>query len=94
MNQLWERGVSGAVRDHDLGAAANLDAEVAYGVAGFQGTPYSGFHLAESGARAFSSGLRYDVGSGLGLRIEGTRRESALGAAEHSVGFRGRLRFR
>ena len=94
VNQLWERGVSGAVRDHDLGAAANLDAEVAYGVAGFQGTPYSGFHLAESGARAFSSGLRYDVGSGLGLRIEGTRRESALGAAEHSVGIRGRLRFR
>ena len=94
VNQLWERGVSGAVRDHDLGAAANLDGEVAYGVAGFQGTPYTGFHLAESGARAFSSGLRYNLGSGLGLRIEGTRREGALGATEHSVGFRGRLRFR
>ena len=94
VNQLWERGVSGAVRDHDLGAAANVDGEVAYGVAGFQGTPYSGFYLAESGARAFSGGLRYDLGSGLGLRIEGTRRESALGAAEHSVGIRGRLRFR
>ena len=93
VNQLWERGVSGAVRDRDFGAGTNLDAEVAYGVAGFHGTPYSGFHLAESGARAFSSGLRYDVGSGLGLRIEGTRRESALGAAEHSVGIRGRLRF-
>ena len=94
VNQLWERGVSGAVRDHEMGPAANLDAEVAYGVAGFQGTPYSGFYLAESGARAFSSGLRYDLGSGLGLRIEGTRRESALGAAEHTVGIRGRLRFR
>ncbi len=94
VNQLWERGVSGAVRDHDLGAAANLDGEVAYGVAGFKGTPYSGFYLAESGVKAFSSGLRYNLGSGLGLRIEGTRRESALGAAEHSVGFRGRLRFR
>ena len=78
----------------DLGAAANLDGEVAYGVAGFQGTPYSGFYLAESGARAFSSGLRYELGSGIGLRIEGTRRESALGAAEHSVGIRGRLKFR
>ena len=94
VNQLWERGVSGAVRDPDLGAAANLDGEVAYGVAGFQGTPYSGFYLAESGARAFSSGLRYELGSGIGLRIEGTRRESALGAAEHSVGIRGRLKFR
>ena len=94
VNQLWERGVSGAVRDHDMGPTANLDGEVAYGVAGFQGTPYSGFYVAESGTRAFSSGLRYDLGSGLGLRIEGTRRESALGAAEHSVGIRGRVRFR
>ena len=94
VNQLWERGVSGAVRDHDMGPAANLDGEVAYGVAGFQGTPYSGFYLSESGVRAFSSGLRYDLGSGLGLRLEGTRRESALGAAEHSVGIRGRVRFR
>ena len=94
VNQLWERGVSGAVRDHDMGPAANLDGEVAYGVAGFQGTPYSGFYLAENGVRAFSSGVRYDLGSGLGLRLEGTRRESALGAAEHSVGIRGRVRFR
>ena len=94
VNQLWERGVSGAVRDHDMGPAGNLDGEVAYGVAGFQGTPYSGFYLAENGVRAFSSGVRYDLGSGLGLRIEGTRRESALGAAEHSVGIRGRVRFR
>ena len=94
VNQLWERGVSGAVRDRDWNAGANVDAEVAYGLPGFRGTPYSGFRLAESGARAFSSGLRYDLGSGLGLRFEGTRREGALGGAEHSVGIRGRLRFR
>ena len=93
VNQLWERGVSGAVHDRDWNAGANLDAEVAYGLPGFHGTPYSGFRLAESGARAFSSGLRYDLGSGLGLRIEGTRRKGALGGAEHSVGIRGRLRF-
>ena len=94
VNQLWERGVSGAVRDRDWNAGANLDAEVAYGLVGFHGTPYTGFRLAENGARALSSGLRYDLGSGLGLRIEGTRREGALGGAEHSVGIRGRLRFR
>ena len=86
VNQLWERGVSGAVRDHDMGPAANLDGEVAYGVAGFQGTPYSGFYLAENGVRAFSSGVRYDLGSGLGLRLEGTRRESALGARSTAWG--------
>ena len=94
VNQLWERGVSGAVRDRDFGAATHLDAEVAYGLSGFHGTPYSGFHLSKSGTRAFSSGLRYELGSGLGLRLEGTRREGALGGAEHSVGIRGRLRFR
>ncbi|MDE2781691.1 MAG: fibronectin type III domain-containing protein [Gemmatimonadota bacterium] len=94
VNQLWERGVSGAVHDRALDMGANVDAEVAYGLAGFHGTPYGGFRLSESGARAFSSGLRYDLGSGLGLRIEGTRREGVLGGAEHTVGVRGRLRLR
>ena len=94
VNQLWERGVSGAVRDRDWDAGTNLDAEVAYGLAGFNGTPYTGFYLSDSGARAYSSGLRYDLGSGLGLRLEGTRREGALGGAEHTVGIRGRLRLR
>ena len=94
VNQLWERGVSDAVGGHGLGMGPNVDGEVAYGIAGFQGTPYSGFYLGESGVRAFSSGVRYDLGSGVGLRLEGTRRESGLGAAQHTVGVRGRLRFR
>ena len=94
VNQLWDQGVSDAVRGRDMPMRANVNGEVAYGVAGFQGTPYGGFYLADGGARAFSSGLRYDLGSGLGLRIEGTRREAVLGGAGHSVGIRGRLRFR
>ncbi len=94
VNQLWDQGVSDAVRGGDMRMRANVDGEVAYGVAGFQGTPYGGFYLADGGARAFSSGLRYDLGRGLGLRIEGTRRESGLGAPEHTIGIRGRLKFR
>ena len=82
------------MHDRALDMGANVDAEVAYGLAGFRGNPYGGFRLAESGARAFSSGLRYDLGSGLGLRIEGTRRESVLGGAEHTIGIRGRVRLR
>ncbi len=94
LNELWDRGVSDAVHGRDLAAGANVDAELAYGFPGFDGRPYTGFRLTESGARAFSSGLRYNVSGGLGLRIEGTRRESALGAAAHTVGIRGRLRLR
>ena len=94
VNQLWERGVTDAVGGHELGMGPNVDGEVAYGIAGFHGTPYSGFYLAESGVRAFSSGVRYELGAGVGLRLEGTRRESGLGGAKHSVGVRGRLRFR
>jgi titin len=94
VNQLWERGVTDAVGGHHLGMGPNVDGEVAYGIAGFHGTPYSGFYLAESGVRAFSSGVRYELGAGVGLRLEGTRREGGLGAAQHSVGVRGRLRFR
>ncbi len=94
VNQLWERGVSDAVGGHDLGMGANVDGEVAYGIAGFQGTPYSGFYLGKSGTRAFSSGVRYDLGAGVGLRLEGTRRESAFAGAQHSVGIRGRIKLR
>ena len=94
VNQLWERGVSDAVGGHDLGMGPNVDSEIAYGIAGFQGTPYTGFYLAESGTRAFSSGVRYDLGAGVGLRLEGTRRESGLGAIQHSVGIRGRIKLR
>ena len=94
VNQLWERGVSDAVGGQRLGMGANMDGEVAYGIAGFQGTPYGGFHLNGNGMRAFSSGVRYELGAGLGLRLEGTRRESGLGGARHGVGIRGRIRFR
>ena len=94
VNQLWERGVHDAVGGHDRGMAPNVDGEVAYGIAGFHGTPYSGFYLGQGGTRAFSSGVRYELGSGLGLRLEGTRRESGPGGAQHSVGVRGRIRLR
>ena len=94
VNQLWERGVTDAVGGHGLGMGPNVDGEVAYGIAGFHGTPYSGFYLGQGGMRAFSSGVRYEIGAGVGLRLEGTRRESMLEGAQHTVGVRGRLRFR
>ena len=91
--ELWERGVSEMRRDTDP-AAGRIDAEVAYGLAGFSGTPYGGLLLAHKGSRAYSSGLRYDLlGRGLGLRVEATRREGRFGPPEHTIGIRGRVRF-
>ncbi|MDE2806519.1 MAG: hypothetical protein OXN18_15360 [Gemmatimonadota bacterium] len=58
VNQLWERGVHDAVGGHDLGMSPNVDGEIAYGIAGFRGTPYSGFYLAES----LLGGARHSVG--------------------------------
>ena len=94
LNELWDRGVSDAVHDREMGVGAHLDAEVAYGLSGFRGTPFGGFRLDATGTRAFTSGVRYDLGAGLGLRIEGTRREGAFGAAAHTVGVRGRVQLR
>ena len=94
VNQLWERGVSDAVRGHRPDGTANVDGEISYGIADLSGTPYGGFHLGERGLRAFSSGVRYDLGAGLGLRLEATRRESMLRSTSHTVGIRGRIRLK
>ena len=94
VNELWDRGITDAVHEPGLQRRAHLDGEVAYGLPGFRGTPFGGFRLGATGTRAFTSGVRYDLGAGLGLRIEGTRREGAFGATEHTVGVRGRVQLR
>ena len=91
--ELWERGVSEMRPDDRNPLAGRLDAEVAYGLRGFGGTPYGGVLIADRGSRAYSSGLRYELGRGLGLRVEATRRESHYGPPQHTIGVRGRLHF-
>ncbi len=100
LSALWDRGVSShsAHSSHPTGrfpaTAPALDGELAYGFASRRGTPYGGFHLTSDGRQAFSSGLRYDLGPGFGLRLEGTRRDNGTGASEHTIGIRGRVRLR
>lgn len=90
--ELWERGVSEMQTGTDpLGG--RVDAEVAYGLDGFIGTPYGGLLVGDRGTRAYSSGMRYELGRGLGIRVEATRREGLYGSPKHTVGVRGRLRF-
>ena len=72
-----------------------LEAEVGYGLPAVgQGvlTPYGGFTLAGAGARDYRVGARLEL-ERLAVSLEGTRRESARGAAEHDVTLRGGLRY-
>ena len=100
LSALWDRGAPAhsAHSSHPTGrfpaTAPALDGELAYGFASRRGTPYGGFHLTSDGRQAFSSGVRYDLGPGFGLRLEGTRRDNGTGASEHTIGIRGRVQMR
>ncbi len=78
LNQLWDRGISDAVRDPDMRHAGrpSLDGELAYGLPWFRGTPFGGFRLGQGGARAFSSEVRYDLGAMAGRSLYPQRRRS------------------
>ena len=93
VQQLWDRGVSGLPGAGFKPARGQLDAEVEYGLAGFAGTPYGRFYLVDGGNRAFGSGMRYEISRVLDVRLEGTRRESALNPARHGLTMRGHWKF-
>ena len=94
LSALWDRGAPSHSGNRFPATAPALDGELAYGFASRRGTPYGGFHLASDGRQAFSSGVRYDLGPGFGLRLEGTRRDNGTGASEHTIGIRGRVQMR
>ena len=70
-----------------------LNAEVEYGLGEFDGTPYGRMHVVDGGARAFGTGVRYEVSRIFDLRIEGTRTQSAAAPARHGLSLRGHWRF-
>ena len=74
-------------------ARGQLNAEVEYGLLRFAGTPYGRFYIVDGGDRAFGSGLRYEITRVLDLRVEGTRRQSALSSARHGLTMRGQWKF-
>ena len=99
LNALWEQGVAGQGGPGDRTAthpapAPTLDGEIAYGFASRRGTPYSAFHLGRDGRRALSSGLRYDLGQGFGVRVEASRHDGGFGTTRHNLGIRGRVELR
>lgn len=93
VRQLWDHGVANRAGLGRTPARARLDGEVEYGLSSFRGTPYGRLYLADGGDRAFGSGVRYEIGRVLDLRIEGTRREHAVNGARHGLTMKGHWKF-
>ena len=97
--RLWAHRDAGSFApDGGFEAGSRLEAELGYGLGGPYRlgvmTPYAGVGLSDGGARAWRSGVRWRVGGGFSLDLEGTRREPAAGEApEHGVMLRGGLRW-
>lgn len=93
VRQLWDSGVTDRIGTGRTPGKARLDAEVEYGLAGFGGTPYGRVYLVDGGQRAFGTGVRYEINRALNVRIEGTRRESAINPSRHGLTLRGQVKF-
>ncbi len=93
VRQLWDHGVTDRIGTGRTPGKARLDAEVEYGLAGFGGTPYGRVYLVDGGQRAFGTGVRYEINRMLNVRIEGTRRESAINPSRHGLTLRGQVKF-
>ena len=93
VQELYEQGVSNRYGMGDALQKGRVNTRVEYGLGEFGGTPYGRFHLADGGARAFGTGMRYSVTRVLDLRFEGTRTERAEGPARHGLAMRGRWVF-
>ena len=93
VQELWERGVSDRSDMSQALQRGRVNTRVEYGLGEFNGTPYGRFYLAGGGARAFGTGMRYELTRVLDLRVEGTRTEGADGPARHGLAMRGRWVF-
>ena len=95
VQQLWERGATGLTM-HDA-PGTHLNAQFAYGFAGFHGsglvTPYGAVSLAREDGRGYGLGARLAVRRSLTLNLSMERRERIAGAAVHAVMVRGALQF-
>ena len=93
VQELYEQGVGNRPDMGDALHRGRVNTRVEYGLGEFGGTPYGRFYLADGGARAFGTGMRYSVTRVLDLRFEGTRTESASGPVRHGLAMRGRWVF-
>ena len=81
VQELWEQGLGNRPDMSQPLQRGRVNTRVEYGLDEF-GTPYGRFYLADGGARAFGTGMRYSVTRVLDLRLEGSAREAAAGATD------------
>ena len=90
--RLWENELAAA---NDAETAARLEAEIGYGLraAGGHGvlTPYAGLSLSGGEGRTWRLGGRLEIGPAFHLSLEGERRETDAGPADHGIMLKFRL---
>ena len=90
--RLWENELAAANDDE---TAARLEAEIGYGLraAGGHGvlTPYAGLSLSGGEGRTWRLGGRLEIGPAFHLSLEGERRETDAGPADHGIMLKFRL---
>ena len=93
VQELWERGVSDTPGSSHANLRGRLNTEIVYGLPSFDGTLYGRFNIVDGGTRSFATGMRYQAGQALALRVEGTLNQNVAGPARPGLALRGRWRF-
>ena len=94
VQELWERGVSDTPGSSHANLRGRLNTEIVYGLPSFDGTLYGRFNIVDGGTRSFATGMRYQAGQALALRVEGTLNQNVAGPARPGLALRGRWRLR
>ena len=93
VQELWERGVSDRPGSSHANLGGRLNTEIVYGLPSFDGTLYGRFNIVDGGTRSFATGMRYQAGQALALRVGGTLNQNVAGPARPGLALRGRWRF-
>ena len=91
IGRLWSDGASAMSNAGQSGSAdLRMDGEVGYGVWALGGTvrPYLGASLLDGGGHAQRLGVRFELGRGVRMELEGGRRAGANAEAEHNIQLR------
>ena len=93
VQELWDQGLGDGPGRRLGDRGARLHTEIEYGLPSIDGTPYGRFNIAQGGTRALATGMRYQVGQDLHLRVEGSLARSTARFGRPGIALRGRWKF-